>query len=94
MRKFLIVPVIIAAISFTIQAEETKFDPTRPVSMLGQTEFTLQWSTPEPCQTKFKLEKAETLATPGSRKARNTSPGSKKARPSKPQRHQPTTASR
>ena len=28
--------------------------------MLGQTEFTLQWSTPEPCQTKVRLSCSKT----------------------------------
>lgn len=58
MRKSLIVPAIAAAIlAANLQAEETKFDPTRPIPMLGQTEFTLQWSTPAPCQTKIQLRK-------------------------------------
>ena len=51
MRKYLIVPVVIAILATALQAEETKFDPTRPVSMLGQTEFTIQWSTPTPCRS-------------------------------------------
>lgn len=40
--------------SFAI-AENTIYDPTRPVSMLGQKEFTLQWYTASPCATKIML---------------------------------------
>ena len=36
-------------------AENTIYDPTRPVSMLGQKEFEVQWYTPSACATRLML---------------------------------------
>ena len=45
----------VALFAGTIFAEETKYDPNRPVCELGQTEAVLQWSTQSPCETKVQF---------------------------------------
>ena len=52
---FVLVYVFWFAFAFSAGAERTIYDPNRPVSMLGQKGFTVQWYTAEPCATRLQL---------------------------------------